>query len=1020
MPLFYSLYLSWSDLLVGSVLALSGLVIGTYCALLRQRQRQAEADYYGLLNTVHDGIWTIDTQGRTTYVNQRLAEMLGYTVEEMLGRPVFDFMDEEVCLDAQQQFEHGQSGIKEQSISFCRADGCSLSCVVSTSPRLNQRGTFIGTLIVLTDITERQQTQEEERQCLQAQLAQQVQTMDAILSTSPDHYYMFDREGRFIYASRAGLQALGLQKSDIIGKTEQELGFPPELIEQHRQRWETVFTTGETLQGQTSVPTVDGIRQHEYILIPIHDASGSVQVVVAISRDVTERMQKEEELRRYRHHLEDLVTERTAELARTIEQLNQEIIERQRAEVALRVSEASLRYREQQLSAIIANIPGTVYRAILHPDQTITLPFISESLRTLNGLSPAEVMANPSALYESVHPDDRAKFNELVRVSSETCQPFHHEFRLITTTGVVKWIQNIAQFHWIDNGDLIIDGITLDISDRKQAEEALRESEEQLRQIFSQAPIGIALTAPDGQLLQVNRLFCQMLGYTEVELMHLNFAEITHPEDLVIELPYIEQILKGEISSYQLEKRYLNQNGEIVFAHISCGVVPDQKGKAMYGIGLIKDITERKQAEQELQRETQYRQLLAEISLRIRESLQIEVILQTTVAELQQLLQADRVLFYRLLPSRSGQVVAEAVVPGWPSILGRVLVDHCFEDEYLKQYQQKIHAWSDVEQAGFQPCHLEMLRQIGVQANLIVPILLRDKLWALLFVHQCSAPRQWNQFEIDLLRQLADQISIALAQAELLEQETCYSQELARSNAELEQFAYVASHDLQEPLRTLTSYAKLLSRRYSGQLDDKGNRFIQYILEEALRMQALINDLLWYSRVGRQAQNLAPCDTRAVFDVVVRSLEGAIANSGTQVTRGELPTVMADETQLVQVFQNLISNAIKYRREEPPVVQVAAQRQEGQWLFSVRDNGIGIEPKYAERIFAIFQRLHTQEEYSGTGIGLAIAAKIVERHGGRIWVESELGQGATFYFTIPERGVSSFSLRVMEVDAPQS
>jgi PAS domain S-box-containing protein len=552
----------------------------------------------------------------------------------------------------------------------------------------------------------------------------------------------------------------------------------------------------------------------------------------------------------------------------------------------------------------------------------------------------------------------------------------------------------------------------MDITERKQAEEALGESEERFRQVFVQAPIGIVLGTPDGKLMQVNQAFCQMLGYTEAELMALNFSEITHPEDLASESPYIEQILKREICRYQLEKRYFQKNGDILFANLTCGVVRDQQGNVMYALGMVKDITERKQAEQEIQRQTRYQQLLAEISLRIRESLQIEVILQTTVTELQQLLQADRVIFYRLWPNRSGQVVAEAVVPEWPSTLERVLVDQCFEDEYLKQYQQEIHAWSDVEQAGFQPCHLEMLRQFGIRADLIVPILLKDKLWGLLFVHQCSAPRQWNPFEIDLLRQLADQLSIALAQAELLEQETCHSQELARSNAELEQFAYVASHDLQEPLRTLASYAKLLSRRYSGQFDEKGNRFIQYILEEALRMQALINDLLRYSRVGRQGQNFAPTDCTAVFNIVVKRLAEAISNSGATVTCGELPTIMADEMQLVQLFQNLISNAIKYRSSEPPVVQVAAQHQEGQWVFSVRDNGIGIEPQYAGRIFVIFQRLHTQEEYSGTGIGLAIAAKIVERHGGQIWVESALGQGATFYFTIPEQGVSFGCARV--------
>ena len=436
----------------------------------------------------------------------------------------------------------------------------------------------------------------------------------------------------------------------------------------------------------------------------------------------------------------------------------------------------------------------------------------------------------------------------------------------------------------------------------------------------------------------------------------------------------------------------------------------DQQERVIYGLAMIQDITEYKQAEQELQRQTQYRQLLAEIAFRIRDSLQIEVILLTTVTELQQLLQADRVLFYRLLPNRNGKVVAEAVVPGWQSLLGRELFHDCLEGEYLQQYQQEIHAWPDVETAGFQTCHLEMLREFKIRANLIVPIFLKDKIWGMLFVHQCSTTRQWNQYEIDLLRQLADQLSIALTQAEMLEKETRHSQELARSNGELQQFAYVASHDLQEPLRTIASYAKLISRRYSGQLDEKGNRFIQYIMDEALRMQALINDLLKYSRVGRQPQNFTSCDCGAIFDLVVSRLEGAISESGATVTRSELPTVMADETQLVQLFQNLIGNAIKYRRQEPPVVQVAAQRQEREWLFWVRDNGIGIDPKYAERIFVIFQRLHTQEEYSGTGIGLAIASKIVERHGGRIWVESELGQGATFYFTIPEKGVSPFSL----------
>jgi PAS domain S-box-containing protein len=229
------------------------------------------------------------------------------------------------------------------------------------------------------------------------------------------------------------------------------------------------------------------------------------------------------------------------------------------------------------------------------------------------------------------------------------------------------------------------------------------------------------------------------------------------------------------------------------------------------------------------------------------------------------------------------------------------------------------------------------------------------------------------------------------------------AKELKRSNDELQQFAYVASHDLQEPLRMVASFTELLAKRYKGRLDSEADEFIEFAVDGCNRMQALIRDLLAYSRVGTSGKALHKCSSEDALNNALVNLRATVEASGAVVTHDPLPVIWTDDKQLTQVFQNLIGNAIKYRSGEVPRVHISVTKnQANEWIFSVGDNGLGIDPQYFERIFVLFQRLHGQNEFEGTGIGLAICKKIVERLGGRIWVESQAGKGSTFYFALPE------------------
>ncbi|MBW4676524.1 MAG: GAF domain-containing protein [Desmonostoc geniculatum HA4340-LM1] len=260
----------------------------------------------------------------------------------------------------------------------------------------------------------------------------------------------------------------------------------------------------------------------------------------------------------------------------------------------------------------------------------------------------------------------------------------------------------------------------------------------------------------------------------------------------------------------------------------------------------------------------------------------------------------------------------------------------------------------------------------------------------------------WREVEIKAALELRKAIvNIVLRQADELAQ---LAQDLERSNAELKKFAYVASHDLQEPLNQVVNYVQLLEMRYYEELDEDAQEFISYAVQGVSLMQTLIDDVLAYSKVDMQAIAFQMNEVEKALDRALGNLRQRIQETGATITHDPLPIVMADSTQLMQLFQNLIGNAIKFHSDQPPQIHVGAERIEDAWLFSVRDNGIGIDPKFSDRIFIIFQRLHTRDEYTGTGMGLAICKKIVECHRGRVWVESELGEGATFYFTIPVGG----------------
>ncbi|MBF0191035.1 MAG: PAS domain S-box protein [Magnetococcales bacterium] len=508
-----------------------------------------------------------------------------------------------------------------------------------------------------------------------------------------------------------------------------------------------------------------------------------------------------------------------------------------------------------------------------------------------------------------------------------------------------------------------------DVTEARRASERLIRSEEKFRLLMESARDAIMVADADtGLIIDANRQAETLLKMPVAEIIGMHQSRLHPPEDRARYLEtFRSQVESG--GGFVANVQVVNRRGERIPVEINAGVIHLGGRRVIQGI--FRDVTERHHAEQAL------RWAMATLT--------------ASQSRLQGILDHSRTVItlkdpqgrYLLINRRFEELfgVREA------DCLGRMDV------ELFPESMASCFRASDAQAMGEGPCEVEenWIHPDGVRTHIVVKFPLIDSQGLIASV--CAIAT-----EITERKRMEEELRLLNVFLEKRVDERTL--ELERSNRDLQQFAHVASHDLQEPLRQVSGFAQLLSRRYRGQLDEKADQFIDYMVDGTRHMQELIEALLSFARVNTHGSPLASLSMERVVDQVLRNLATTITQSGALITREPLPELSGDSFQLVRMFQNLIANAIKFRGEETPQVHIGVEAREAFWHFSVRDNGIGIEDRHRERIFIIFQRLHTRSTHPGTGIGLAICKRIAERHGGEIWVESEVGRGSTFHFTI--------------------
>ncbi|WP_339102731.1 PAS domain S-box protein [Haloterrigena salinisoli] len=988
----------------------------------RERElRRKERRYEAVFEDPNILVGLLEPDGTVLDINGTAMEYIDADLADVTGEPFWETPwwgeGDDVGDDVKRWTERAAAGeYVDFETDLTRPDGQGYTLSGYFRPVTNDDGEVVSIIVSDRDVTERKEHERE------------LELFRTLVDHSTDSVLVIDPEtGRFLDVNDTACERRGYSEAEFLDLTVPDI----ETEIPDHEAWRSFV---EELRAER-FRTFDGShRRKDGSTYPVEVNASYVELdqeyVFAVARDVTER-------RAYERKLEE---------------------------------------RERQLSTLMDNVPGMVYRCENEPGWP--MEFVSDACEEVTGYDPGALERGELSWGEDIMLDaDRQGLWETVQQAAGESETFSETYRIETADGERRWVRDYGR-GVVDDGDLVIEGIIADVTERKEREREL----EQYRRIVETIDEGVYVLDGDNRFITVNEAFASMLG-TDRESLIGAHASVAFGEEQVAKGDDLQrEMLAGETDVAELEEQLLTDDEPIpVVSRFRPLAIGDDVGR----VGVARDVTEREERKRELERYAEQLETLFDV-------LPVGVVVAEADGEIVEandvaheiwggdVFDAGSVDEYERYPVRwadsgepvepeemtlarvtAGEEVTEPDVVEIEAVDGERRIVELegmpIRDENGDVSRGVVTVSDVTERREAQRRLAESERLYRTLAerfpNGTVGVYDHELRYTLAAGEKVGGPapsaaevegtrmpdlypddavddleplfraavedgetgstrtevvgRHWKVWATPL-RDADGEIFAGLSYAqditERIERERRLEElvdRLEESNERLQQFAYAASHDLQEPLRMVSSYLQLLESRYADELDDDAAEFIDYAVDGAERMKAMIDGLLEYSRVDTRGDPLEPIELDDVLEDVLADLQLTIEEHDAEIRTEPLPRVEGDADQLRQVFQNLLDNAIEYSGDEPPRIEITAERRGERWTVSVADEGIGLEADDQERIFDVFQRLHSREEHAGTGIGLALCERIVERHGGEIWVESEPGEGSTFAFTLP-------------------